>query len=482
MEWFEGLLHGGRYLIGMLAVSAALLASGHAMIWKRDSRAAVLWIVVIWLVPLMGPVFYLLLGVNRIERRAAALRRETGRAQSSPARPCATEVAGPCAVPETLQPLATLVGHLVPRRLLPGNRIEPLVNGEQAYPAMLEAIEGARESLALATYIFDREGIGQQFIESLGRAVARGVEVRVLLDDTDARFSRGSAARALRRARVPVGVFNPTLVPASFRVANLRNHSKILVADGRVGFSGGINIASDYWRADGCGEWSRDLHFRLRGPVVAHLAEVFAADWQFATGETLAGEKWFPALESCGPVAARGIESGPDEAFERLRWTIHGALAVARKSVRILTPYFLPDAALISALSVAAMRGVEVDILLSERNDLPHVKWAMDAQFWQVLERGCRVWLMPGPFDHCKLMLVDGVWSLFGSANWDARSLRLNFEFDVECYCAELGQRLECLVQAKRAPARRVTLEEMNARSLPVKLRDGFARLFAPYL
>jgi cardiolipin synthase A/B len=125
---------------------------------------------------------------------------------------------------------------------------------------------------------------------------------------------------------------------------------------------------------------------------------------------------------------------------------------------------------------------VAVDIILPEHNDLRLVKWAMDGQLWQVLERGCRVWLAPGPFDHSKLLLVDGMWSLIGSANWDARSLRLNFEFNVECYNAELGQRLEAIVQAKRAAARRVTLEEMNARSLPVKLRDGISRLFAPYL
>jgi len=483
VEWIDWLLYGWRYLAAALTLSLALVASGHAMVWKRDSRSAVAWIVVIWLVPVVGTVLYLLLGVNRIERRATTLRREPGRAQASRSEtPCAPEVVGEWAVPEALWPLAALVGQLLPRRLLPGNRIDPLVDGAQAYPRMLEAIDGARVSLALATYIFDRAGIGQQFVAALGRAVARGVEVRVLLDDADARFSWGSATRALRRARVPVGIFNRTLVPARFHTAHLRNHSKILVADGRVGFTGGINIATDYWHADGGVECSRDLHFRLQGPVVAHLAEVFAADWQFATGEALAGDKWFPVLESCGPMIARGIESGPDENFERLRWTIHGALAVARKSVRILTPYFLPDGALLSALNVAAMRGVEVDILLPARNDLPHVQWATNAQLWQVLERGCRVWLMPGPFDHSKLLLVDGVWSLFGSANWDARSLRLNFEFDVECYCAELGGRLEALVQAKRATARRVTPEEMDARRLPVKLRDGFMRLFAPYL
>ncbi|MBE0541834.1 MAG: PLDc N-terminal domain-containing protein [Verrucomicrobia bacterium] len=483
MKWIDWLLHGGWYVTATLTVLITLLASGHAVIRRRDSRSAVLWVIVICLMPLAGALLYLLLGINRIERRATALRRDGGRATLSPREsPCAPEPAGPCVVPEVLLPLANLVGQLVPRALLPGNRIEPLVNGERAYPSMLAAIEGARESLALATYIFDHAGIGEQFVGALGRAVARGVEVRVLLDDTDARFSWGSAARALRRAGVPVGVFNRTLVPARFHATHLRNHSKILVADGRIGFTGGINIATGYWHANRREECSRDLHFRLDGPVVAHLAEVFAADWRFATDEVLAGDKWFPVLASCGPMAARGIESGPDENFERLRWTIHGALATARTSVRIVTPYFLPDSALLFALNVAAMRGVEVDIVLPECNDLPPVRWAMSAQLWQVLERGCRVWLVPGPFDHSKLLLVDGVWSLFGSANWDARSLRLNFEFNVECYSAELGERLEALVESKRAAARRVTLAEMDARPLPVKLRDGIARLFAPYL
>ncbi len=411
MQWIAWLPDGGRQLVVALTVLLALVASGHAVIWKRDSRSAVLWMVVICLLPLAGTLLYLLLGINRSERRATKLRRGKSRAQASSLdNPGLTALDGAGAVPGSLLPLANLVGQLVPRALLPGNCIEPLVNGEEAYPAMLQAIDDARESLALATYIFDRDGIGEKFVAALGRAVARGVEVRVLLDDIGARFSWRSAARALRQAGVPVGVFNRTLVPARFHATNLRNHSKILVADGRTGFTGGINIATGYWQAGSAAECSRDLHFRLRGPVVTHLAEVFAADWLFATGEVLAGEKWFPVLVPCGPMTARGIESGPDENFERLRWTIHGALATARTSVRIVTPYFLPDGALIVALNVAAMRGVDVDILMSGRNDLPHVQWAMRAQLWQVLERGCRVWLIPGPFDHSKLLLVDGVW------------------------------------------------------------------------
>src|SRR6476620_11945381 len=138
--------------------------------------------------------------------------------------------------------------------------------------------------------------------------------------------------------------------------------------------------------------------------------------------------------EKCLPEASR---PGPDESFERLRWVIIDALNAARRSVCIITPYFLPDTGIISALNAAAMRGVEVDILLPERSNLPYVHWATFGQHWQVLERGCRVWLSPGEFDHSKLMIVDEAWSLFGSANWDARSLRLNFEFNVECYSSE---------------------------------------------
>jgi cardiolipin synthase len=147
-----------------------------------------------------------------------------------------------------------------------------------------------------------------------------------------------------------------------------------------------------------------------------------------------------------------------------------------------MTPYFVPDGALITALDVAAMRGVDVDIVLPARSDLPHVHWAAWGQLWQVLERGCHVWCTPGPFDHSKLMVVDGAWTLLGSANWDARSLRLNFELNVECYSVEFGARMEGLVLARLNGAKQVTLSDINARSLPVKLRDGVARLFAPFL
>jgi cardiolipin synthase len=459
------------YAFGAAVLVAAGLAAGHAIVYKRDPRSAVLWLLAILLLPAVGPVLYALFGVNRVQRRALRMRRYRQRARAaleSNEKPQGTELAS----------LARLVGEVTRRPLLPGNAIDPLLEGAETYPAMLEAIDGARASIALCSYIFHGNGIGERFVEALARAARRGVAVRVLIDDVSHRFSWSSAAKRLRRADVPVAIFNPPLVPARLHAVHLRNHRKILVVDGLTGFTGGMNIDRRYW-GEGA---SRDLHFRLRGPVVAQLMEVFAEDWHFTSDEVLQGDLWFPKIFAHGNSLARGIDAGPDETFERLRWTILGAMNAARRSVRICTPYFVPDAGLISGLNAAALRGVEVDILLPQETDLPHVAWAATHQLWQVLERGCRVWTRPGPFDHSKLMLVDAEWSLFGSVNWDARSLRLNFELNVEAYCRELGGRLERLFLGRRAESRPVTLKDVDARPLPIKLRDGIARMFAPLL
>lgn len=194
------------------------------------------------------------------------------------------------------------------------------------------------------------------------------------------------------------------------------------------------------------------------------------------------GAHGFPPLPAAGETLVRGIPDGPDEDFERLRWALLGAVTCARSSVTVVTPYFLPDAALVAALNVAAMRGVQVDILLPAENNLPLVQWASTSQLWQVLERGCRVWLTPPPFDHTKLVLVDGAWVLLGSSNWDPRSLRLNFEFDLECYDRGLAQTLQRWLRDTRfRDARPLTLADVDGRSLPVRLRDGLARLLMPW-
>jgi cardiolipin synthase len=485
MEPLGDLHHIWHYLAAFLAVLLSVIASAHAVLYKRDSRAAVLWVGFIWLVPLAGAVLYFILGVNRIRRRAELLRGSMERYVTAPhTKPCLPDELEHHlpAHARHLNLLAEAVHKLVVRPLVPGNRIEPLVNGDQAYPAMLGAIAHAEHSISLSTYIFDRDEVGLAFARALGEAVRRGVEVRVLIDATGSHYSWPPIGGALRHERVRFARFLPTFPIWQLISVNLRNHRKNLVVDGKTAFTGGMNLRVGHWLAKKPACPVQDLQFRLEGPVVAQLQEVFADDWLFSTGESLRGDKWFPQLELKGPVIARGIADGPDEDLDKLRWTILSALASARESIRIATPYFLPDPSLVSALNVAAMRGVEVDVLLPTRSNLPVVQWASQAQWWQILEYGCRLWLTPPPFDHSKLFVVDDCWSFVGSANWDPRSLRLNFEFNVECYDAELAGKLAALFDSKRRGARRVTLEDVDARSLPVRLRDGVARLATPFL
>jgi cardiolipin synthase len=471
--------------VAALAFVLSVWACCHVILFKRDTRAAMGWIGFICWVPLVGSVVYFIFGINRLRREAVLLRGGLDRYRAgAPQGECLPEELHQHLPPDAshLNMLARIVGDVVKRPLLPGNTIEPLLNGDEAYPAMIEAIEQARETLSLQTYIFDRDEAGLAFAHALGAAVRRGVQVRVLIDATGARYSWPEIGHALREEGVTHARFLPSMALWRVRTLNLRTHRKILVADGRVGFTGGLNIRIGHCVRRAPRHPVQDIHFRVRGPVVTQLQEAFADDWLFTTKEALRGPAWFANPERTGPVLARGILDGPDEDYAKLRWTILGALNIARRSVRIMTPYFLPDTAIVSELNLAALRGVEVDIVLPSVNNLPLVQWASRAMWWQVLQHGCRVWLTPPPFDHSKLMIVDDCWVLVGSANWDARSLRLNFEFNVECYDAELARRIGGILEKKRTGARQVTLEEVDGRSFPCRLRDGVARLVAPYL
>ena len=480
MNWLEEISRFWPALAAAVDILAAAFASCHVLLHKRDPRAAALWIGVVLLVPVLGPLLYLALGVNRIRRRAMTLG-----VHDTIARPIPENFGEPNEPDAVhLKMLARVVNRVVGRELMPGNKIQPFVNGDQAFPAMLAAIESAQKTISLCSYIFDNDPSGLDFVAALGRAVKRGVQVRVLVDAAGARYSWPSIIGKLHREKIPCARFLPSSIFAPWRVAtiNLRNHRKVLGIDGRIAFTGGMNIRCGNVIAQNPKRPVQDLQFRIEGPAVTQLQEAFANDWAFTTGEILDGENWFPELKETGDCVARVITDGPDGDFEKLRWTLLAALAEAQNSVQILTPYFLPDVTIITALNLAALRGVRVDIILPAKNNLPFVHWASRSMWWQVLERGCHVWLTPPPFDHSKLMIVDSHWVLLGSGNWDVRSFRLNFELNVECYGRNFARQMEQILAHKIQNAHEVTLAEAESHSLPCKLLDAFMRLFSPYL
>lgn len=471
----------------LLAAADVVVALGctiHIVLWKRDVRAAIAWSGLVWLAPFLGAFTYFCLGVNRIQRRATEVYTKDAEILSELV-----------LTPEDLQfhdefvishpsllALASVARRLTNTCDLPGNRITSLLNGDEAFPAMLDAIRSARQSVTLLSYIFDGDRAGFAFLEALKHAQDRGVDVRVLIDDVGSRYGRPNMVRRLKAEGIPTAAFLPTRIPRLLKYANLRNHRKIMVVDGAIGFTGGTNIREGHWLGLHPKQPVQCLHFRLEGPVVHHLQRIFAIDWAFASGEQLKGHRWFPPPHRAGAAWAQGIPHGPDEDFEKLTDLLIAALTAATQSVRIVTPYFLPDAPLIRALNIAALRGVDVRIYVPQKSNIPIVDWAAMAQAWQVLERGCRLFLTPPPFDHTKLFTVDRAWSLIGSTNWDPRSLRLNFEFNVQCFDPQLAEQLDALIEHRYAGAHELTFEEVESRSWPIQLRDGVARLFSPYM
>ena len=468
-------------LIAVIAVILAVVSAGHALLRKSDPRSALVWVVVCLALPIAGPFFYWGLGANRIYRRTRKWRQSGRRLGGGEILPregsyAAAAVLSPEA--EHLTALRRLSDHVVHAPLLAGNQLSLLRNGEEAYPAMLAAIAGAGKTLHLSTYIFDNDRTGGEFAAALREAAGRGVAVRVLIDSLGEKYSFPSAMNLFKGSGVQVGRFLPLIREI---YVNLRNHRKLLIVDGRLAFTGGMNIG-DRHLVERAARPVVDLHFGVAGPVVADLQKTFLEDWYFATGEFLDDPVCFPELEPAGPSLVRGIADGPDREYRKLQWIIIGALSCARDRVEVMTPYLIPDRQLVAALVTAALRGVDVTIILPRLNNLPYVHWANRAFLPELLQFGIRVFYHPPPFVHTKLFLVDGIWGLIGSANLDPRSLRLNFELNLEVYDPGFGSRLANHFHEALARSQRVPAAELAKRSLPEKLRDGVAKLFSPYL
>lgn len=472
------LQHALAWVGTLLHIGLACAVTVHALLRKRDVAACIAWIGLAWLSPIVGSLIYATFGINRVERKARRLRSRHGLGGAG--RRIDDPATFTMARDDHFEPLERVIGRLTGRPGRDGNAITMLRNGDEAYPPMLAAINEARHSLCLLTYIFEDDGGGAPFINALIAAHRRGVQVRVLLDGFGSGYFRSPAYERLAAAGVRAARFLHTFVPWRMPFLNLRNHKKILVADGTRAFIGGINLALENLVAANPAWPVRDMHFGIEGPIAAQIVEAFAADWHFSTGEELGGPAWFPPLEPKGMASARVITSGPDNELGNIALTMLTAIGVAQRSIKVVTPYFLPDVRFISALSLAAMRGVAVDIVVPERGDHPPLDWAMSAHIPPLVEAGVRVWRARLPFEHSKLMSVDDAWSLIGSANWDMRSLRLNFEITLAVCCPIFGQLVAAAIGKKQDDL--IELKELNARPLWMRLRDSAARLLLPYL
>lgn len=448
----------------------------HNLLFKRDPRAAWSWIVICMLLPFFGPVLYFLFGINRIQRRARGLRLALLKvdyeiADHVPQRRSGDSGSG-------LQS----IGHTVSgRTLVTGNHVTALYNGDEAYPAMLAAIEQARECIYLASYIFKRDEIGLRFIDALTAAKARGVTVKVIIDGIGNLYSFKRSSRLLRRRGIDVVRFlPPRLLPPSVNI-NLRNHRKMLVIDDQFGFIGGLNIGDQNMDRKNQLRSVTDLHFRIDGPITPQLTQLFHYDWQYARGGELPKQS-ADAVTEQGEMACRLIPDGPDESLDALATTIQSVISCAEDRIAIMTPYFLPSREMVSAIQSAAIRGVRVRVVLPAKNNLIYIHWANRNLLSELLNWGVEVRYQPPPFSHSKLLCIDDRYCLIGSANLDPRSLRLNFELGLEVLSAPFNRRMWHHFDQIYQQSTPVTFQELASRSVLVRLRDSLVSLMSPYL
>lgn len=353
-----------------------------------------------------------------------------------------------------------------------GNRIEPLHNGAEIFPPMLDAIREARESISFLTYVYWTGEVAREFAAELAAACRRGVEVRVLLDAYGARKMDEALVEEMEDAGCHVASFHP-LHWYTVRRYNNRSHRRALVVDGRVGFTGGVGIAEEWTGNAQDGDHWRDDHFKVEGPVVRYLQGAFAENWREATGEVLSGPRLFPEIEPAGEALAVPILETPGGSVSKTGLLYWALLQVARERVRIWTPYFVPDPDLLEAIREAARRGIVVELLVpGDRNDSTLVRRASQSLYPDLLEAGVRICEYQPTMMHVKAVLVDDAWTVLGTANFDNRSFELNYEVVLAVRDPELNAAMSRSFDRDLRACERITRETVESWSLLDRARN----------
>ena len=447
---------------------------------RKESSATIAWILALTFLPLVGVVLYWFLGRDRVRRPARAKRSATvqvrGRISALPRSDDGPALAALISAHggqlEGVMQLSAHVGHNDP---VDGNRLDVLGGARAVYDAQLEAIENARDHVHLEYYIFRADETGERFRDALVAAVRRGVRVRLLYDGFGSRQLTGRFLRPIVDSGGFVAKFFPLDPLRHAWTINLRNHRKLMIVDGNVAFAGGINIGDEFL------PW-RDVHLRLEGPVVRQLQALFVEDWYFAARHDLVHPSFFPHLPAVGESVVQIVSSGPDETVEAIHRLYFGAIASARNRVLLTTPYFVPDRALLVALQTAAMRGVEVRLILPGRSNHPMAFHAGRGYYEELLDAGVHIHEYTPGFLHQKTMVVDGRFATVGSANLDVRSFRLNFELIAVLWDAKVVGELERIFEDDLASSVAVDVASFRQRGISSRVREGVGRLFAPLL
>ena len=450
---------------------------------KREPTSSVAWILLIVVLPVLGGLLFLVFGINRVERKAVGMKRQTRRVLG-PILPELSQFESPPA--NSREPLRNgLLRMATQINLMPatfGNRIEVLNETPRTLALMEQAIESASQTLHLEYYIWRPDRTGTRLRDMLIQKARQGVAVRFLYDGIGSMTLSRRFLRPMREAGILVASFLPGRAFLHRWSVNLRSHRKILVVDGQVGFTGGMNIGDEYLgKNPQLGFW-RDTHLRLHGPAVLQLQQVFVEDWLFATNEELLLAEVFPTPQACGEIVAQVLVGEPIGDLSTFHSVLFAAITDARKQILLTASYFVPPESLVTSLETAARQGVRVRLLLSSRCAYFWTLAAGRSYYESLLRAGVEIYEYQHGLMHAKTLTIDSQWSLVGTANFDTRSLFLNFEVGVAVYDEGIATQLEEQFERDVARSNRIALDEWLERPERQVLTENVWRLFAPVL
>lgn len=477
----------GEYVLVALAVFIGLevlsLASVPSVLVQRAGRpmSALSWILGLLAFPPGGLLLWWLLGRTHLRRARRKRRAAVGQLTEKLTGLRSAMVCPSLSSTTRMFPMRTLPAEFQ-HAVFPatcGNSVTLLHGAQQAYPQMMAAARTATHHIHMLFYTWNRDSVGTEFLDLLAQQARRGIQVRILCDAMGSPDMTQDFAEALVREGGQVGLFLPPRWISAAPTLNFRNHRKLMIVDGKLGFTGGINIGDEY-----LGDWL-DLAVRLTGPVADQLQEVFADDWYFATGENLAEADYFGQWEpfpSPNDASCSVIASGPDALDNAMHDSLFMALNAAQTRIFILTPYFIPSLPILTALRTSVFRGVDVRLMVPANSDVPLVRYAARSFYADLIRAGVRIFELQGSMLHAKALILDQHLALIGSANMDNRSFRLNFEASTFIESTEFNRSLSHVFHQLLANCRELSQEDVDRQRWSEKVIDAAAHLLSPVL
>ncbi len=450
---------------------------------KEKPTTCLAWLAIVFFEPWIGLALYLLIGENRLGRRRLASRqRRRLRLQATDYPQVESDHVVDPGETDDFSVLVHLAEHVGGLPVVAGNSISLMSDTDEVIERMIAEIDAAQHHVHLLFYIFQDDEVGRRVAEALVRAVERGVDCRVLADAVGSRRLFRRLAPYLRQHGVRIyPVLPANLWRLPFARLDLRNHRKLAVIDGVVAFTGSQNIVEPSYGHKRAGVW-HDVMARVTGPVVRQLQGIFLEDWFYESGELLDDPALFPRSPADGPIAVQVVPTGPDQPTELFQDMIVRAIFLARRRIVITSPYFIPNEAMLLALRLAALRGVQVDLVIPRRSDHRVVNAAGSFYCEYLMRYGVRVFLFLDGMLHAKTLTVDDELAMFGSANYDIRSFSLNFELNLFIHAEEAVRQVHDLQQHYLGRSRQATLADWPTRTLAGRLKVNLAKLFSPLL